>query len=299
MFEQIQIYLEWLGLDSSATKDDIKAAYRKLALKYHPDKCQDNTSEQFTKINEAYEFLSKWDGPLSPVNTFDDVIDWGSMFDNLLSKLTETMQKKMEKKKASKGQHTKQPRPPKQQQPAITIKMPVTLDDIYNAKIKKLVIKVIDEDGQSKAEELYISLFNYKTKYTFKNKGDYDAVIKTRTDIVVTLDIAEHPLIKIDKVISKFDLFIEFDISLYDYYCRTYLALPYLNGELVEVENMHPGMKCALLKQKGLPYYDKDNEEDTRGDLFIHFNLVLPSFDVDNVPTDVKDVLLKHFVIGN
>jgi curved DNA-binding protein CbpA len=51
-------YYDILGLDSSATNSEIKRAYRKLAVLYHPDKNPDPAAEQFFKeINEAYEVL--------------------------------------------------------------------------------------------------------------------------------------------------------------------------------------------------------------------------------------------------
>lgn len=55
-----------LEIDSSATNDEIKKAYRKMAIKYHPDKVshlgeefQAAATEKFQKVNEAYEELKK------------------------------------------------------------------------------------------------------------------------------------------------------------------------------------------------------------------------------------------------
>ena len=53
-------FYDVLGLSRQASADDIKKAYRKMAMKYHPDKNLGDKSaeDQFKSISEAYEILS-------------------------------------------------------------------------------------------------------------------------------------------------------------------------------------------------------------------------------------------------
>ena len=60
---------EVLGIPTDATEDEVKTAYRKLAMRHHPDRvasqgqdAQKKAETEFRKINEAYESIKKHRG---------------------------------------------------------------------------------------------------------------------------------------------------------------------------------------------------------------------------------------------
>jgi len=59
-FDPKKNYYDILGVSEDADEAEIKKAYRKLAMKYHPDRNKGNkeAEEKFKEINEAHEVLS-------------------------------------------------------------------------------------------------------------------------------------------------------------------------------------------------------------------------------------------------
>jgi DnaJ family protein A protein 2 len=128
-------FYDRLGVEPNASTEDIKKAYRKLAIKFHPDKNPGNTEaeEKFKEISEAYECLSNSDkreqydrfgkegmsggGGIDPFDIFGSFFGMGG------------------------GSHAAggRPRGPQRTKDMIT-PINITLEDIYNGKTKKMKV---------------------------------------------------------------------------------------------------------------------------------------------------------------
>jgi chaperone protein DnaJ len=134
-------YYERLGVTPTSTVDEIKKAYRKLAIKYHPDKNPGDkeAEEKFKEISQAYEVLSNEDkrstydrfgkeglsgssgmGGVDPFDLFSSFFGGGGFF-------------------PGGGRHHHHHRGPQRTKDMVTA-VRVTLEDIYNGKTKKMKV---------------------------------------------------------------------------------------------------------------------------------------------------------------
>ena len=73
-----------LGLNKGASKDDIKRAYKKLALRFHPDKNPDlNSCKEFISITESYKRLLNDD----EINEDIDITFYLNMYIDMIKNL--------------------------------------------------------------------------------------------------------------------------------------------------------------------------------------------------------------------
>ena len=74
-------YYEVLGADRGASDSDLKKIYRRLAMKFHPDKNPDNpdAENKFKEVKEAYEVLSNPEKTPSPFNKWR-LLFWAVLF---------------------------------------------------------------------------------------------------------------------------------------------------------------------------------------------------------------------------
>lgn len=153
-----------LGVDKNATDEQIKSAYRKLAMKYHPDKNpgDKNAEEKFKEIAEAYSVLGdpdkrkEYDNPMSGGfgggkyssdefgsyydkmrDFYEQFGDFGSVWDDVNSNTRRSRRTNNERydsfyDKPKKGSD-------------IRIKIKVTLEDVYNGLEKKIKYKRKDK----------------------------------------------------------------------------------------------------------------------------------------------------------
>jgi DnaJ-class molecular chaperone len=298
-----------LGLNINASGDDIKKAYKRLALLYHPDKNNGNDS-MFKRINEAYQILN------DPVQK--ELYDTKHEMDNvditfltkflslMMTLLQEKMQQKMhEEQNIKKQKHRDKDRNKEKvniikKTKSIILIINVDLQDVYNKSIKKVIVRVKRRNTNKEVYELeyksipiYISLLNYEKTYIFEGSGDdpehYDNSI-TRGDIIVNVSIISNilPTATIDTIISKYDIHIEQQMTLYEYYFGIDREIIYFNDEILKIRhNVKINEQSTYtyynsvheIKGKGLPYEIEDEDGniiETQGDLVIFFKLILP-----------------------
>lgn len=251
-----------LGLNKGASKDDIKKAYKKLALRFHPDKNPDlNSCKEFISITESYKRLLNDD----EINEDIDITFYLNMYIDMIKNLYTYITDEnniFNKKFFNKKQKTIK---------EIVINFNVSVKDIYTNALKKLTIKLLRKDNDKlikKKEDFYISLLNYKNEYRFVEKGDED-LSGNKGDIRILVNI-----IKDEYSIDGCDVIYILNISYYEYLYGIKKEIYYLNDKLLEIEHTFYGeLGDKIYLNMGVKYYDKKNETFKFGNLIIRFKL--------------------------
>lgn len=289
---------EELGLNIDATPQDIRYAYKRQALRFHPDK-QEGDDMKFKRVNQAYQILidpfqkelydAKYKNKTSEENA--------KILEEFLSNVVTVLHDKLKEKLNSKidSCNTKKENKEKTvdtsdetsvEQAPLKIELDVDIKDVYNANVKKVVIKVRNQDKDI-LKPFYLPLCDYQDIYCFEGDGDNGGDIHIKLNIVSNI----MPHIKQDSLVSKYNLYIETYLTLYEYYFGVERSIPFYDENILI--NLSPFVTSDgghsnethfvhIINNKGLPYMN-ENDEQMRGDLFIHFTLMLPQLCADGL----------------
>ncbi len=270
-------YHNILGLSTNATKDDIKKAYKDIALSCHPDKLnhikdddeKNKKIEKFKEASIAYEMLMKKNISYEDEEFYDDVVwddsaDWKDIWYNFFYDGGETKEFIKDTLINIASSFIKKNIQPKTYYNPRTndnilkhqIKFEVTYNEILLNTKRKLRLILVDIE-----DPLYIDIYC----------GQFPQVIKEYTDdndneheIIINMEIKKQE--SFDHVISKsgcIDIITSIDITLLEYITGYEKQILYIDGKYINV----------YIQPFQNQYYEIEGKGLKKGSLIININI--------------------------
>ncbi|KAJ1427725.1 HSP40/DnaJ peptide-binding [Sesbania bispinosa] len=257
-------YYKILRVNRNATDEELKKAYKRLAMKWHPDKNhqqhqvkKEEAEAKFKQISEAYDVLS--DAKKRQIYDFYGHYPLNSM--------------KMNKENGDGDVKI----PKDEKFGVVESKLVCTLEELYKGCRRKLKISraVPDEFGNLKTVEEILKIdikpgWKKGTKITFPGKGNQEAG-SAASDLIFVVDEKPHALFKRDGN----DLVVTQKILLLEALTGKSLHLTTLDGRELTIQVtdvVHPGY-VFVVPNEGMP---NSKEPGKKGNLKIKFDLMFP-----------------------
>uniref|UniRef100_A0A7N8YPC8 DnaJ heat shock protein family (Hsp40) member B5 n=1 Tax=Mastacembelus armatus TaxID=205130 RepID=A0A7N8YPC8_9TELE len=307
-------YYKTLGIPKGSNEEEIKKAYRRMALRFHPDKNKDaNAEEKFKEIAEAYEVLSDpkkrviydqhgeegeegWGAPGSstyhytfhgdPHATFASFFGGSNPFDMFFGSNRSHSRSNggMNNERLGTGR--------KQQDPPVVHELKVSLEEIFHGCTKRMKItrRRLNPDGRSmRTEDKILNIVIKKgwkegTKITFPKEGD-ETPENIPADIAFVLKDKGHAHFKRDGS----NIIYNCKISLKEALCGCTVSIPTLENRVISLpchDIIKPGT-VKRLRGEGLPFPKNPSQ---RGDLIVEFLVRFP----DRIPPQSREIIRQH-----
>lgn len=313
-------YYDILCVPRAASTDEVKKAYRKLALKFHPDRAAGPVAEtmaHFADIAEAYEVLvhpprraifdqygerglkegiPDGQGGLKggTYRFADNALEIFANFFGTSSPFADILGEMGKEPPAFYGELTGMQLPhTKTKPPPMVIGLEVTLRQLYNSTSEKVSYsrKALKPSGLSTSDEVVDQYIGLKPHWEegvvacFAGAGD-QGVDSLPGDVEVEMCVAPDPVWK--RVGSTLEY--TATISLSEALCGTILEIPCLDGRMLSIpvtQIVAPG-DCKLWPGEGMPL-----EGGGKGDLKILFDVKFPEALEPAAKAALKKVLPK------
>ena len=280
-------YYKTLGVNKTASDDEIKKAYRKLAMKYHPDHTKGNKSaeEMFKKISEAYAVLSDKE-KRKQYDTFgsdgfhqrfsqEDIFksfDFGDIFKEFGFGGSNPFMGRRGGTRFSFGSGSPFGSHPGQQQQIkgsdLVYELPLTLQEVV-----KGTDKVISFDHKGRHEKITVKIpkgMITGKKLRLAGKGEASQYGGSPGDLYIQSKVVNDPIYDV----KEYDLYTNRDLKLSEAILGTSISVPTVEGKELSLK-IPPGTRHGTkmrLPGHGLPAM-KGNK---RGDLYVHIRILMP-----------------------